>query len=399
MRVVYSQEDPPESFTKSIFLAGPSPRDPSHYNWRPEALKILEKVGYDGVVFVPIPRDNLWPENYLDQVKWEERYLNMADLILFWVPRDLGKLPAFTTNFEFGEWLKSGKAVLGYPEGAQKMRYLQARADAEKVPSFFQCPDPLDTMLRYAVEALGEGALREGGEREVPLYIWKTTSFQDWHAAQEEAGNELHGARVVWTFRVGPTKSFVFFWALHVDIYIGSENRHKTNEVVLSRPDIATIVAYEETPTYGDGTWRESLLDTPLVIIREFRSPAATDDGFIHEVPGGSSWKRDMSPRQLAADEFFEETGIRIPPHRFGFAGSRQVAGTLSTHQAYVFGVRLSVEEMNRVRAEAEKGEPHGVEADTERTYVEHTTVREAISPGGPLDWANLGMVLKVLVR
>jgi len=50
MEVVYAPEAPPSQFTKSIFLAGPSPRDPAQPNWRPEALAALEAMGYDGVV-------------------------------------------------------------------------------------------------------------------------------------------------------------------------------------------------------------------------------------------------------------------------------------------------------------------------------------------------------------
>ena len=395
MQVVYSQESPPPAFTKSLFLAGPSPRDKEHPNWRPEALKILAKLGYDGVVFVPLPRDGGWPEDYNDQVGWEQAYLNMADLIVFWVPRDLDKLPASTTNVEFGEWVQSGKALLGYPEDAPKMRYLAARADAEQVPHFIN----LRTMLRYAVEQLGAGALRVAGQRQVPLYIWRTPSFQDWLRAQEHAGNMLCGARVVWTFRVGPERSFVFFWALHVDVFIAAEKRHKTNEVVLGRPDISTIVAYEKMPAHGDDTWRKAFLDTPLVIIREFRSPATTPDGFIRELAGGSSWTRGKEPKQVAASEFREETGISIAADRFQRSDTRQVAGTLSAHSAHTFMVELTSKEMEAVRQEAAKGEPHGVEEDTERTYIEHTTVAEAIRPGGPLDWANLGMLLATLLQ
>jgi len=48
-------------------------------------------------------------------------------------------------------------------------------------------------------------------------------------------------------------------------MYIKSEDRHKTNEVVLSRPDISTVVGY--LPHSDD------LMETEVVIVREFRSP------------------------------------------------------------------------------------------------------------------------------
>lgn len=56
MEVIYALEDMPDTFTKSIFLAGPTPRNKDEVeSWRPDALKILEDKGFDGVVFIPEP--------------------------------------------------------------------------------------------------------------------------------------------------------------------------------------------------------------------------------------------------------------------------------------------------------------------------------------------------------
>ena len=38
---------------KSIFLAGPTPREKDIISWRNEAIKILENLGFDGIVYVP----------------------------------------------------------------------------------------------------------------------------------------------------------------------------------------------------------------------------------------------------------------------------------------------------------------------------------------------------------
>jgi hypothetical protein len=106
MQVVYTGEEAPKTLTKSIFLAGPTPRNKQEQeSWRPDALKILEDKGYDGVVFIPEDRKGEFKLEYDDQVGWEEKYLNMADCIVFWVPRDLTldskgypKMAAFTTT-------------------------------------------------------------------------------------------------------------------------------------------------------------------------------------------------------------------------------------------------------------------------------------------------------------
>jgi len=49
---------------------------------------------------------------------------------------------------------------------------------------------------------------------------------------------------VLYSFRPG-LKKFVFMWVLKADIYIASEDRHKTNEFVLSRPDISSILLWK----------------------------------------------------------------------------------------------------------------------------------------------------------
>src|SRR5208282_4945660 len=104
MELVYALEDLPKSITKSIFLAGPTPRSEDGNPWRQEAIKLLEEADFDGVVYVPEPRSGKWHKEYGKQVEWEELCLNQADCIVFWVPRDLKTMPAFTTNIEWGRW-------------------------------------------------------------------------------------------------------------------------------------------------------------------------------------------------------------------------------------------------------------------------------------------------------
>lgn len=109
---------------QSIFLAGGTPRDANTPSWRPEAIRLLRDKGFTGSVFVPEQTDGQWKNNYDDQVEWELKHLELATIIMFWVPRDLDRLPCFTTNVEFGIYLKSGKIVYGRPEYSHKNKYL-----------------------------------------------------------------------------------------------------------------------------------------------------------------------------------------------------------------------------------------------------------------------------------
>lgn len=147
MKILYAHEFLEEIPAQSIFLAGPSPRDVNHYNWRPEALQILESIDFSGTVFVPLPRSGEWPNDYNAQIEWELKHLEIASVVAFWVPRDLEILPAFTTNVEFGMYLKSGKIVLGFPKGAPKMSYMKYVAEKYQV----SVSNTLEDTMRRAV--------------------------------------------------------------------------------------------------------------------------------------------------------------------------------------------------------------------------------------------------------
>lgn len=135
IREVYAEEKiNTEDF--KVFLAGPTPRDRHTRSWRPSMISALNEAGFKGSVYIPEKREKIEEFSYIEQVEWEEWALERADLIIFWVPRELSKMPAFTTNIEFGEWMKSGKVVLGYPESAVKMKYMRHKAEVNKIPVY-----------------------------------------------------------------------------------------------------------------------------------------------------------------------------------------------------------------------------------------------------------------------
>jgi hypothetical protein len=141
MRIIYSDMTIPEDNTDVVvFLAGPTPREKGVPSWRPDFLHELEKSGFGGTVLVP-ERSTGTDYDYLPQVKWEEEGLEVADFIIFWVPRNLDNMPGFTTNIEFGEWMKSGKCILGFPEGAPGMRYMEYKSKKYDIPVFDNMTD------------------------------------------------------------------------------------------------------------------------------------------------------------------------------------------------------------------------------------------------------------------
>lgn len=411
MHLVFSDQPLPSSQTKSVFLAGPSPRRADEADWRPEALALLRALGFDGTVFIPIPRnrfsdasvhtredasfenDPSW--SYDNQVYWECRARAMADLIVFWVPRvidhtkaDLG-MPALTTNFEMGEDLASGKVLYGRPAHAVKCSYLDQRARSHGL----QVHSTLTSLLAQAVDILGDGATRQGGEAQVPLRIWRSPMFQSWYANLKAAGNRLDGAVLLNQVTVGG--AFLFSFALMVNVWVESEQRNKTNEFFVTRPDTSAVVAMHRS--VGD----DGAPKVELALVREFRSTVNNAWGMVFELPAGSSFKPGLTAQMNAREELSEETGLHIEDaSRFREVATRQLAATFSTHRAHVFAVELTAEEFAQLRKSAASGMPLGdpdylADPSGERTYVEIATMTDVFNL--PVDFATLGMVVESL--
>lgn len=392
MQLVFSDQPLPTSVTKSLFLAGPSPRNLSEIDWRQEAIQVLKTLGFDGTVFLPVPSplfNDLLPAaqpwTYDNQVEWEVGARKMADVIAFWVPRvidpaktDLG-MPGFTTNVEFGEDLHTSKLAYGRPDTADKCRYLDKRAE-EKGLAIHRT---LEELFSDALARLGAGALRVGGETQVPLVIWTTEAFQAWYANLKAAGNRLDGATVHNTVVVG--KKHIFAFVMHVNVWVDDEQRHKSNEYVFFRKDISSVVAI----------YREAGV-THLALVREFRSTVNNPEGFVYEFAGGSALQAGMDPQVNAQHELVEETGLLVvDANRFRYVGARQLAATFCSHRAQVYAVELNAEEFARLNTAALNKTVFGDGGGCELTYVEVTTLDKLFDL--PVDYSTLGMLFEAV--
>jgi 8-oxo-dGTP pyrophosphatase MutT (NUDIX family) len=379
--VVYALEAAPETYVRSVYLMGPSPQQDGDASWRPAALEALDQAGYEGVVFVPElrsyrPKSGITPDELVRLVAWQSWCQEAADALLMWLP---ASLPGRHTFSELGKWASSGKLVIGLEAGRADAASVARQARAGRIPYV----DSLSEAAERIVTRLEQGARRTGGDRTIPLQVWKLDSFQQWYQAQASAGNRIEQARLVWTLR--PRNGGVFFWILHVELYIAAEGRVKHNEVVLSRPDIAAVVLYQRAP---------QLDDCLVVLVREARTPASNPTGYVWEIPGGSSFKPGLDPLDIVSEEIVEEVGLEIDPSRLWQHEHRQLLATISAHHGHVFSAELTNAEVEQLRAGA--GVPLGVLADTERTYPEVLTLGE-IRRQHLVDWANLGMILQIL--
>ena len=151
MNVLNSDQGFFDRQSPGIFLAGPTPRKATVKSWRPNAIEILEKLGFTGTVLVPERKDWSVKFDYTDQVDWEHDSMANAKAIVIWVPRCLETMPAFTTNVEFGYWLvKRPEAVLyGRPDLAPNTRYLDWLYVKETARPVH---DSLESLLQSAID-------------------------------------------------------------------------------------------------------------------------------------------------------------------------------------------------------------------------------------------------------
>jgi len=275
------------------------------------------------------------------------------------------------------------------------MRYLEWLA--ADVPPDVPVLSTLKETLEAAIEGWDKGNEstdhdRMQGERYVPKDIWDTPMFQSWYHNLKSVDNRLDEAKVLWAFRMPRLRS-VFSYVLWVKVWIEAEERFKENEWVFARTDIGATVLYRNPhPDEFD------VLDTEIVLVKEFRSPGRTPDGFIHELPGGSCEGNDDSARVSAAREVYEETGIAIPDDRFRYIGSRQPLGILSTHKAHCFAVELTEDEMVNAKKLADSNTTFGEEQDSELTYVEVVSVKDLFQREDS-DWTTLGIVMRAITQ
>ncbi len=373
MDIIQSQEPFPTTVTKSLFLAGPTPRDDSP-SWRVEALAILESLGYDGTVFIPEVRGG-FNGKITEQIEWEEEALNRCDVIVFWVPRN-DEQPGLTTNIEWGRWEDSGKVIWAAPPDATHVRYPVHYAKKLRVPGTIDLRQALEWALEHF---LGEGALRTGGECTIPLHIWKRKDFQSWYQTQLKVGNRLEGGRVVSSFHA-PKSGALFCYMVHVRVWIAKERRSKVNEICLFRSDTSSVLLYR---------------GTKVVLVREFRSSVRNVECFVYELPSGSSPDNKANPLEVAAEEVLEEIGLKMDSSRFTKRESRQLCATLTTHTSTLFVAELTSEELAIIEADKSA---HGVLEDSERTYIEVRDVVD-IAAENLVDWSTLGMILSALPR
>ena len=385
MNIIYAREDLPLKVTKSVFLAGPTLRSghpEDMYSWREDAIKYFKELEFDGHIYIPEARDGKYSDHYVDQVEWEEKALNAADLIIFWVPRDLEYLPGFTTNDEWGHWKGFGKTLFGAPKEAEKVRYQIHYAEKNMIPVF----EDLKDLCIHTVDRLGDGIERKDGDTLIPYEYFNHSGFQSWLNDVKQAGNRIDDFKILWEWRIKQANNMLFSFTFWAKVWIENEQRYKENEYALTRTNISSCVMFK--PNYN-------IMETDVVLVKEFRTPVSNNEGYVYEIPGGSSMKNETDARKIILDEIEEETGVKVSDDRLVEITDRQLQSTSLTHKCFLFKVELNDDELIDIIKRHDQ--TYGNEEDTELTYVRVYKLKTLLKMKN-VDWANIGMIIAAIL-
>lgn len=382
-------DDESEKVTKTIFLAGPSPRykagDTVQPHWRHVALAKLDEMGYDGIVYIPSTEEehklgNVVQQdvNYDHQFKWEQQALHRADIIFFYVARN-EEFPGLTTNVEFGMFKDSGRTIYARPDDADSIRYLDMMAEKDGLVVY-----DLEGGLKAALKRIGEGAERKGEECKIPLLFWNSEQFKDWYICLKNQKNKLLDFEAKSVITIGEEHS-LFGFSAWVNIWIANENREKSCEWIFSRTHTSYTVPFFTNP---DGS-------RSYVLVRDFRSTAVNRKGYVYELPGGSL-EEGLDPRDNAIKELLEETGLDLSAgkDRLIPMGIIQAYAIFSTNLVVPYCVELIKDEFDLLMSKVKRGETLG---ENDEEVIKLCIMNERSINGNleqfPIDLTTLGLI------
>jgi hypothetical protein len=147
----------------SVFLAGPTPKAAGAPSWRPAAIELISArwtAPRTLSVLSPEDTDFRYDQHFDVQVDWETEARAQADVILFWIPRDVRAMPGYTTNVEFGLDVATvpERVVLGCPPDCpspEHNRYLISVAKRRGVPVLSTLAETVSAALALIAGSAG----------------------------------------------------------------------------------------------------------------------------------------------------------------------------------------------------------------------------------------------------
>ena len=152
-----------ESTGVSVFLAGSVEQDAA-VEWRTKAAEALAQQPV--TVFNPRRKswDKSWKEDisnplFKEQVTWELDHMDAADVIaVYFAPGTRSPV----SMLEFGLYAKSGKLVVGCPDGFWRRGNIQVVCERLGIPLFDSLDDLAEGLIKAVKRSLDRGSSSSG---------------------------------------------------------------------------------------------------------------------------------------------------------------------------------------------------------------------------------------------
>lgn len=381
--VVHAGEPLPTQWNASVFLAAPSSPPMS---WHEEAVERLRQTwdtpGYEGrlAVLIPQPRDG--GPLCGDHAGWTERALAWADEIIAEESPDTSTPPQLTPAVSADPRDTGGRlTVFRTDTGPADDQDALPWARRHAVPTASSAAEAVE----MAVQRIGRGRRRTGGERAVPLLVAASDAYFHWSSSLIEARASLAGAHVEWLHRDEDSEIRTPWWVLHARIR--HADHQITDELVVAHTSCVSVVAYHPQKPWTD---------TEVVLL-----PVGTH----HPVRPASSYSSDKQvlrlptitvPLNRGGDAYdrgwaalAEELGLVADRARLRVFGHRDDSALLSASRSLV-SLELTQEEIDALREHNEMPLPGGP--------VVCRVADLLAGRASVCDWATVGLITRAVL-
>jgi hypothetical protein len=123
--IVYYEDPLNDHVNKpSLYLDGPKNKI-NGMSWRKKLIDAFNAKEFPYVIIVPECRNSEFrpPYHTPEFYEWQERAMNMATYVLFWIPRDSKMYTGKDINDRWGEWKLRKNVILGFPKKSEETEY------------------------------------------------------------------------------------------------------------------------------------------------------------------------------------------------------------------------------------------------------------------------------------
>ncbi|MGW2858318.1 hypothetical protein [Streptomyces sp. NPDC001205] len=246
--VVHAGEPFPTEWNACVLLADADAKS----LWRQTALDALREAwtGF-GRLVVFVPRQGDGSPMTTEHDEWVTRAVSCADEIIVRCPSGAAGPLQQGLLADSPTAAVCGRLVVMAPDGEPDpllSRWLERHAAP--------VADGAAEAAAIAIERIGRGRDRKGGERDVPLLAARTTGYFWWSSALRDAGRALVSAEIEWVHNDEDTGHRALWWSMRARIR--HADYHVTSELLLCHPMMTSVVAYRR---------REKWTDCELVLV------------------------------------------------------------------------------------------------------------------------------------